>query len=582
VANSFPLPRLFNAADYFVDRNLREDRGSNIAIECATACAIKYDVQRVTYAQLLERVNRVGNALRQLGVRIEERVLLLLLDTPEFAYSFFGAIKIGAVPVPVNTLLRPADYLYLLNDSRARVVIVSESLLPHIQAIPREQLQFLRDIVVVGTAPSGTHAFADLCANASDDLQPAATTADDVAFWLYSSGSTGAPKGCVHLQRDMVVCSYLYVRGVLDIQPQDRCFSVAKLFFAYGLGNALYFPFSVGATSILWPGPPTPANVFPIIERHRPTLFFSVPTAYAQMLHASAPAERDYDLSSIRFGVSAGEALPAAIFQRFQQRFGVTILDGIGSTEITHIFISNRPGDVRPGSSGRLVEGYEARIVDESNVDVKQGEVGNLLIHGDSTCARYWNQEDKTRDTIQGRWIRTGDKYWQDPDGYFWYAGRADDMLKVNGIWVSPVEIESALIAHDAVAECAVIGRNDESGLEKPLACVVLKNATLNTEAVTTEAMTTEALKSETTASAALARELQDWVKTKLPSFKSPRWIEFVTELPKTATGKLQRYKLREQRHREGTLAKFLANSPLRDSDVKIRRLNLHLHKDEL
>jgi benzoate-CoA ligase len=385
----------------------------------------------------------------------------------------------------------------------------------------------LRDVVVVGSAPAGTHSFADLCSRASEELKAEATTSDDVAFWLYSSGSTGPPKGCVHLQRDMVVCAEQYARGVLDINAGDRCFSVAKLFFAYGLGNALYFPFAVGATTILWPGPPAPASVFDVIEQHRPTLFFSVPTAYAHMLSHAREGTRDFDLSSIRFGVSAGEALPAAIFQRFKQRFGVSILDGIGSTEILHIFISNRPDDILPGSSGRIVPGYEARVIDERGQDVEQGSIGNLLIKGESTCARYWNQEDKTRDTIQGRWIRTGDKYWQDDRGYFWYAGRADDMLKVNGIWVSPVEIENALIAHHAVDECAVIGRNDENGLEKPLAYVVLANGTPHTPDI--------------------AADLRAWVSRTLPSFKCPRWIEFVDALPKTATGKLQRYKLREQ-----------------------------------
>jgi benzoate-CoA ligase family protein len=532
------LRREFNAADYFVDRNIREGRGERVAIESGD--------ERVTYAQLLDRVNRCGNALRMLGVRPEERVLLLLLDTPEFAYSFFGAVKIGAVPVPVNTLLRSADYLYLLNDSRARVAIVSEALMPQLQAIPREQVHWLREIIVVGEAPSAAHSFADLISQASHPLEAERTTADDVAFWLYSSGSTGPPKGCVHLQRDMVVCAEQYARGVLGICKHDRCFSVAKLFFAYGLGNGLYFPFAVGATTILWSGPPTPAHVYHVIARHRPTLFFSVPTAYSQMLQHERAASAD--LSSVRFGVSAGEALPASLYQRFKQRFGVSILDGIGSTEILHIFISNRPDDIRPGSSGRLVPGYAARIVDEAGVDVKQGEVGNLLISGDSICACYWNQQEKTRDTIQGRWIRTGDKYWQDTDGYFWYAGRADDMLKVNGISVSPVEIENALSSHDAVAECAVIGRNDEHGLEKPAAYVVVTRETAASAKSENQELKREALKGD-----ALESALREHIRTLLPAFKCPRWIEFVDALPKTATGKLQRFKLREARRHSGS-----------------------------
>jgi benzoate-CoA ligase len=516
--STFPLPRIFNAANYFIDRNLREGRGSSVAIECGE--------QHVTYAQLFDGVNRTGTALRELGVQAGDRVLLVLLDTPEFAYSFFGAIKIGAVPVPVNTLLRPADYSYLLNDSAARVVIVSEALLPQVQRIAHDELRSLRDIVVVGEAPSGTHAFDDLIAHASNELAPHPTAPDDVAFWLYSSGSTGPPKGCVHRQRDMVVCAEHYARGVLSIHAGDRCFSVAKLFFAYGLGNGLYFPFAVGATTILSPAPPTPAHVYDIIQRSRPTLFFSVPTAFSQMLNHERAATAD--LTSVRLAVSAGEALPAAIYNRFKQRFGVDILDGIGSTEILHIFISNRPHDIRPGSSGRIVPGYEARLVNESGADVAPGEIGNLIVRGDSICSCYWQQPEKTSDTIQDNWIRTGDKYTRDRDGYFWYAGRADDMLKVNGIWVSPVQIESALVAHEAVSECAVIGRNDENGLEKPMAFIVLRP--------------------NVNASPHLATALCDHVKRTLPSFKVPRWIEFVGELPKTATGKMQRYKLRERR----------------------------------
>jgi benzoate-CoA ligase family protein len=547
------LPDEFNVATYFVDRNVGEGRGGKVAIECVhrqvqdeQGYGAQDDrVERVTYQQVLERVNRVGNALREvLGVRMEERVLLLLLDTPEFAYSFFGAIKIGAVPVPTNTLLKPPDYQYILNDSRARVAIVSESLLPQVQANPREQLRYLREIVVVGNAPAGTRPFVELLERGSPGLAAEPTSKDDPAFWLYSSGSTGFPKGCVHLHHDMVVCAELYAKGILGISEQDRCFSVAKLFFAYGLGNGLYFPFAVGASSILWPGPPTPPNVYAVIERHRPTLFFSVPTNYAMLLahrrdgvnvrvgeresgRVGDRTNADFDLSSVRFGVSAGEALPAALFERFKQRFGVEILDGIGSTEVLHIFISNGPGAIRPGSSGRLVPGYEARIVDEADRPVPQGEIGNLLIKGDSTCAYYWNKHEKTKDTIVGHWIRTGDKYYQDQDGYYWYAGRTDDMLKVGGIWVSPVEVENALMEHPAVCEAGVVGMEDEDRLVKPLAYVVLRQGVEGRPE--------------------LARELQAFVRGKLAEYKRPRWVEFVPELPKTATGKTQRFRLRER-----------------------------------
>ncbi len=513
------IPEQFNAASYYVDRNVQEGRGGKVAIEAGD--------ERITYQQVLERVNQTGSLLRDaLGVRREERVLLLLLDTPEFAYSFFGAMKIGAVPIPTNTLLKPADYQYILNDSRAGVAIVSEALLPQLQAIPREQLRFLREVVVVGNAPAGTRSLSELMQVQPTTLEAAETSRDDAAFWLYSSGSTGFPKGCVHLHHDMVICSELYAKGILRISAQDRTFSVAKLFFAYGLGNGLYFPFAVGATTILWAGPPTPPNIYAVVERHRPTLFFSVPTSYAMLLAHQREGGPDFDLSSVRQGVSAGEALPAALFQRFKERFGVEILDGIGSTEILHIFISNRAGAVRPGSSGQIVPGYEAKLVDEENRPVPQGEIGNLLIKGDSTCAYYWNKHEKTKDTIEGHWIRTGDKYYQDADGYFWYAGRSDDMLKVGGIWVSPVEIENTLIEHPAVQEAGVVGRADQDGLIKPMAFVVLRPGHQG--------------------SPELARELQEFVRGRIAEYKRPRWVEFVAELPKTATGKTQRFKLRE------------------------------------
>jgi benzoate-CoA ligase family protein len=326
----------------------------------------------------------------------------------------------------------------------------------------------------------------------------------------------------------MVVCTELYARPTLGITSADRFFSVAKLFFAYGLGNSLYFPFAVGATTILWPGPPTAANVFRVIETSRPTLVFSVPTNYAMLLAHPHEGEGDFDLSTIRHAISAGEALPPSIFERFRQRFGVDILDGIGSTEILHVFISNRPGAIRPGSSGLLVPGYEAKLVDEHNQIVTQGEIGNLLVKGDSICSCYWNKHDKTRDAIEGHWIRTGDKYLQDEDGFFWYAGRSDDMLKVGGLWVSPVEVEAALIEHPAVQECAVVAHADRDTLIKPFAYVVAAPGVTGT--------------------ADLARELQQFVRSKLAEYKRPRWIEFLPELPRTATGKIQRFKLREHR----------------------------------
>jgi benzoate-CoA ligase len=503
--------------EYFVDRHLREGRGGRIAIEC--------EDQRVSYSQLSDRVNRLGNALRDtLDVRMEERVLVLLPDIPEFAYCFFAAIKIGAVPVPVNTLLRPNDYEFLLNDTRARVAVTSESLLHLIQQIPSERLAFLKSVIVVGTAPGSTLSFSELLASHSANLGPAPTCTDDVAFWLYSSGSTGPPKACVHLQHDMVVATEQYARNILDIRESDRFFSAAKLFFAYGLGNALYFPLAVGATAILWPGSPSPRNIYDVIERHRPTLFFSVPSNYAALMDYRGQ-NSDFDLS-IRLGVSAGEALPASLCQRFAKCFGFEILDGIGSTEALHIFISNSPGAVRPGSSGRAVPGCEVKILDDAGQPVPTGEIGNLWVKSEAVCAAYWNRKHKTKQTIQGYWISTGDKFHQDGDGYYWFDGRTDDMLKVSGAWVSPSEIESVLMEHSAVAEAAVVANQDKDGLTKPVAWVVLKTGFIgNSE---------------------LAASLQEFVVSRLPNYKRPRCVEFVSELPKTATGKIQRFKLRE------------------------------------
>src|SRR5579864_4783995 len=361
------LPEEFNAATYFVDRHISAGRGEKVAIECQDQC--------VTYRQPFESVNRVGNALNQLDVRPEERVFLLLLDTPEFAASFFGAIKIGAVPVPVNTLLKPADYEFLLNNCRARVVIASDSLFPYLQNIPRERLPYVETFIIVGNGAErpGTLSFDSWIHESPITLDAARTSKDDVAFWLYSSGSTGRPKACVHLQHDMVVCAERYAKAILNATETDRFFSVAKLFFAYGLGNGLYFSLAVGATSILWPGSPSPPNIYSVIEKHRPTLFFSVPSNYSSLLSYQRENGPDFDLSTVRHAISAGEALPATLYHRFKERFKVEILDAIGSTEALHMFIANRPGAVRPGSSGEILPGYEARIVDENGLDVPDG-----------------------------------------------------------------------------------------------------------------------------------------------------------------------------------------------------------------
>jgi benzoate-CoA ligase family protein len=512
------IPETFNVATYFVDRNVLEGRGSNTAIECGD--------ERISYQQLFERTNQAGGILQGLGVRMEERVALLLPDIPEFLYSFFGTIKIGAVAVPLNTYLPPQNYEYLLNDARARVLLVHDSLLSAVDSLGRTRFPHLHHILVVGTNDSTHKTLETLMQVAPPQLEAAPTSKDDPAFWLYSSGSTGTPKACIHLHHDMVVSSQSYAKGILQIKSRDRCYSVARLFFAYGLGNAGYFPLSCGATTILSPDRPEPAAIYANVERYRPTLFFSVPSNYAALLTHRRADGCDFDLSSVRHAISAGESLPAPLFERFKERFGIEILDALGSTETLHMVISNRPGEARPGSSGKIIPGYQAKLVDESGGEVPSGEIGALLIKAHSTCAGYWNRHEKTKETFQGDWFRTGDKYFQDEDGYFWYAGRADDLFKVNGRWLSPAEVESALIAHPAVQEAAVVARADDNELTKPAAYVVIKPGFLPDDE--------------------LVRTLQQWVLEKIGAYKRPRWIEFLPELPKTSTGKLQRFKLRD------------------------------------
>jgi benzoate-CoA ligase family protein len=518
------MPDQYNVTAVFLDGALARGWGDRPAIRTAN--------ETLTYTQLTGMANRAGNGLRALGVEMEQRVAILLYDSPEFAATFFGAMRTGAVAVPFNTQLRPQDYLYLLNDSRARVLVAEADLWQQIAPL-RRQMPFVRHVVLVnrddtpsaGVDPSAVD-FAALLAGSSATLATAPTTRDDAALWLYSSGSTGFPKGCVHLQHDMEYCVDHYARPILQLTPDDITFSAAKLFFAYGLGNGLYFPLAAGASAIHYPGRVTPDAAFSVIAQQRPTVFFGVPTLYAAML-AMPDAETRYDTSSLRLCVSAGEALPAELFTRWKERFGVEILDGIGSTEILHIFLSNVAGQVVPGSSGQVVPGYEARIVDEHGEALPRGEIGNLLIAGDSICSQYWNKHERTKATISGPWIATGDKYYQDEQGNFWYGGRSDDMLKVSGQWVSPVEVEAALVAYPAVLEAAVVGGEDGDGLVKPHAFVVLKQ----------DQPTTDELKAA----------LQQHVKTTLQPHKYPRWISFVPELPKTATGKIQRYRLREQ-----------------------------------
>jgi benzoate-CoA ligase len=508
------VPREYNAAYDLIERNLRGGRSEKTAfVDDAGAC---------TYRELSERVDAFAHGMTGLGLRMEDRVLLCLLDTVDFPTAFLGCIKAGLVPIPVNTLLTSGEYEFLLRDSRARALIVSARLLPGVAALPK-RLPLLEHVIVSGEDAAGHRSLTSLLGSSRRAFAPAPTTADDVCFWLYSSGSTGSPKGTVHVHASLIQTAELYARPVLGIEEHDVVLSAAKLFFAYGLGNALTFPMAAGATALLMAERPTPAAVFARLREHRPTIFYGVPTLYAAML--ASPELPGPDELRLRRCVSAGESLPAEIGKRWSRLFGVDILDGIGSTELLHIFLSNRPGDVRYGTTGRAVPGYELRLVDDQGTPVARGEQGELQIHGPTSAAYYWNNREKTRATFQGGWTRSGDKYAQDADGYYVYAGRSDDMLKVSGQYVSPVEVEAALISHEAVLEAAVVGREDADRLVKPAAYVVLKPGQ--------------------TGSSELGEELKQHVKSRLASFKYPRFVEFIDELPKTATGKIQRFKLR-------------------------------------
>jgi len=509
-------PERLNAAAVLVDAHIAAGRGAKPAILCGATTA--------TYDALAEGVNRFGNALKRLKVRMEERVALLMPDSPEFAFTFFGSMKMGAVAVPLNTLLAPRDYEYLLNDSRARVLVVHASLMDRLAGI-RDRLRYLEHIFVAGEEVEDYPSLAGAMQGASAALEAADTSKDDAAFWLYSSGTTGFPKGTIHLHHDMIVSADLYARQTLGLKESDVSFSVAKLFFAYGLGNGLFFPLRGGGTTVLLPGRPTPDKVFEVLDTCRPTVFYSVPTSFAQLLHTAEKQGRT-DLGRVRMCVSAGEPLPKAIFEKWRNRFGVEILDGIGSTEILHIFISNRPGRAKAGSTGQIVPGYEAKIVSDDGKEVPPGEIGNLLIRGDSIAAGYWNKHEHTKKTFLGEWINTHDKFKVDPDGYFWYAGRSDDLMKVSGMAVWPSDVEATLQEHPAVLESGVAAATDEEGLVKPYAYVVLKDGHKP--------------------SPELARELQEFVKRSTAPYKYPRWVEFVDALPKTATGKIKRYQLRQ------------------------------------
>ena len=513
-APNITLPRAYNAATDLIERNLNAGRGDKIAFID--------DSGSLTYRELSARVDRAANAFRGLGLEPEQRILLCLFDTVDFPTAFLGAIKAGLVPIPVNTLMTTADYEFMLRDSRARALIVSSPLLEKFKPVLPD-LPMLQHVIVSGEPAKSEKSLSAILADAQPRAQPAATNCDDVCFWLYTSGSTGSPKGAVHLQSHLILTAELYAKRALGMVETDTVYSAAKLFFAYGLGNSLSFPLSVGATSLLFADRPTPGAVAKILVEKKPSIFCGVPTLYAAML-ASAELPRPEQVA-LRRCVSAGEALPEQIGRRWLDHFGVDILDGIGSTEMLHIFLSNRPGNVRYGTTGVPVPGYAIRLVDENGQPTPVGEVGELQVSGPTSAAYYWNNRERSRDTFQGVWTRSGDKYIRNADGYYVYCGRTDDMLKVGGIYVSPFEVEDALITHEAVLEAAVVAQADENRLMKPKAFVVLRPGI--------------------EATPALAEALQQHVKSKLAPYKYPRWIEFLPDLPKTATGKIQRFKLR-------------------------------------
>jgi len=513
--DSQSLPRDYNAAVDFVDRNVDEGRQDKAAF---------IDPERqITYGELKSLSSQFANLITSMGLKREMRIAQIMTDTVDFPVVFFGAIRAGVIPVPINTLLVPDQHEYILRDARAEALIISAPLLGALKDRLGD-IDTIKHVIVVGGDAQGHTEFASAMAGQSQDFAPAPTCVDETAFWLYSSGSTGMPKGVRHVHSSLRLTAETYGNQVLGISQDDVVFSAAKLFFAYGLGNAMTFPMAAGATAVLMPDRPTPQSVMSMLKTYNPTIFFGVPTLYAAML-ADPECTPQNGSANLRRCVSAGEALPNDVGNQWQERFDTEILDGVGSTEMLHIFLSNCPGEVRYGTSGVPVPGYDMKLVDDDMMPVETGEIGELIVSGQSSADGYWNQREKSRATFAGEWTLTGDKYYQDDDEFYHYCGRTDDMFKVSGIWVSPFEVESALISHDSVLEAAVVPYDDGQGLLKPKAFVVLQQ--------------------EVASDAKLEETLKEHVKSAVGKWKYPRLIEFCDDLPKTATGKIQRFKLR-------------------------------------
>ena len=535
------FPEHFNMADYFLYHNLEEGRENKVCLY--------FEDQTFTYGETARLSSRTGNALRELGVEIEDRVLLVLPDCPEFVWTWFGSARIGAVITMVNPLLPAEDYKYYLDYTRASVAVVHESLLKTFNEAAAEG-RYLRAVLVVGDREHDHDldftndrlvwsSFNGAVLSADDECTPADTHRDDIAIWLFTSGSTGHPKGAVHLQHDLPFNTEVFAKRTMGVNESDLTVSAPKLFFGYATGTNLLFPFAVGGATALFSERSTADKLFEVIERYRPTILTTVPTMINSMLNVTDAGSRD--LSSLRFCYSAGEALPIELYERWKRSLGVEICDGIGSAEMFHIYITNRPGDVKPGSLGRIVEGYEAKIVDAEAREVPTGDMGTLKVKGDSAALWYWNAHEKSKETFAGDWCTTGDQFHVDDEGYYWYHGRTDDMLKVSGIFVAPAEIENCLLQHEAVLECAVIGYDSGDGLVKPKAFVVLREevrAGSGSDRVATE---------QKCDGNDLAHELKEFVKSHLASYKYPRWIEFVTSLPKNDRGKIDRKQLKQR-----------------------------------